>query len=625
MSKAKKILGGEGSSSLMKIQLATNHAFKFRPEFAADIDAESQQKQLQKLQLWIQKLPVTNPPVYVAKLMGAVSRAEVLFHINVPQNNGAGFYYAKIAEAEPGTENVEPTAVYEFNFEAVSSISETGQTNLLASLENLPNELKDLKDVSVSLKAAEKPSTPDVALWKLIRATTGAMKFKQYAAFIDAICGTGEVDNEVNGNHAKLGNLARRRFLPFNDTDSYRTIKVLTEYFLLANCAVNITMDQLPGYAQEFGLDEAGKPLFTLPFLDVIRKRFPELPVKPKDIGDVLRVFTDEKGVTPSARSQMRTCYGVLQDKLTSPCFIELIWSYWHEEAMLAQAMKAISLRFQNKQNEDKVRRGEKDPLANMAIAPLLPLNNMMWGFVQDEQHRLSVPRRAYEYDHHYGITLRGKAVPTVVGADSRSNFLEAFHTLLHRCTSFYKQDDDLTVNADGFPLLNSLRELHFILSEGMHNQYGDLPFTARAEMLMQQWMLARPEFRQFLPTRTMIAYPEPWMGPLAAMNNLQGWTTNSPVNFNFLAEYGENLLLTVRFGDWQNPSLNAVHAANWAREWRSEVQGYMHAYRTVTGIDLTIANPQTGKIDTQQPSVHLQRRLKAAGNGNGNGVLAEF
>ena len=55
---------------------------------------------------------------------------------------------------------------------------------------------------------------------------------------------------------------------------------------------------------------------------------------------------------------------------------------------------------------------------------------------------------------------------------------------------------------ADPFPVLNALQEMHLLLAEGAHNQFGDLPWTARHEMLMQQWLLARPEFREFLPQR---------------------------------------------------------------------------------------------------------------------------
>ena len=49
-----------------------------------------------------------------------------------------------------------------------------------------------------------------------------------------------------------------------------------------------------------------------------------------------------------------------------------------------------------------------------LEIGYLRPLNNLLWGYLQDEQHRLSLVRRAYEYDHHYGLALQGKAVPAL-------------------------------------------------------------------------------------------------------------------------------------------------------------------------------------------------------------------
>ncbi len=235
-------------------------------------------------------------------------------------------------------------------------------------------------------------------------------------------------------------------------------------------------------------------------------------------------------------------CFGILRHKLTEPCLLELIWSYWHEEGMLVQTVNTIARRFQNVRGRTAL-----DPLANLEIDPLRPLNNLFWGYIQDEQHRLSVVRRGYEYDHHYGLRLYGKAVPELRPADSRSKFLEAFHNLLHLCLPFYKQDDDTTVVADGFPMLNALKELHLIMSEGAHNQFGDLPSTARIEMLMQQWILARPEFREFQPTRIMVAYPEPWMDRVDAMKKLQGWTDVSVLHFRNLGMFGEQVLLSVR------------------------------------------------------------------------------
>jgi hypothetical protein len=281
---------------------------------------------------------------------------------------------------------------------------------------------------------------------------------------------------------------------------------------------------------------------------------------------------------------------------------------------MQVQTINAIALRFQNQRGPL-----DPDPLAALEIDPLRPLNNLFWGYVQDEEHRLTLLRRAYEYDHHYGLTILGKAVPQLRPADSRSKFLEAFHNLLNLTQLFYRDDDDTTVKADAFPLLNGLKEVHLLLTEGQHNQYGDLPWTARQEMLMQQWLLARPEMREFLPGRVMVAYPEPWMDRVDAMKRLQGWTDTSVVHFRDLGVFGERILLSIRFGDW-NDVINSNQAANWARYWRPEIQGYIHAYRAATGVDLTLE-----PVDATMPAVLLRRRMadQLRQLGDGRGALA--
>jgi len=295
-------------------------------------------------------------------------------------------------------------------------------------------------------------------------------------------------------------------------------------------------------------------------------------------------------------------------EKLFMPCLIELIWSYWHEQGMLVQTMNAITRRFQNVRGP-----ADRDPLAMMELDPLRPLNNLLWGMLQDEQHLLTVVRRAYEYDHHYGLTLEGKAIPSMRTADSRSNFLQAFHHLLQLAAAFYKQDNDTTVIADAYPLLTSLRNLHMILSEGAHNQYGDLPTTARIEMLMQQWMLARPEFREALPTRTMVAYPEPWMDRVDAMKRLQGWGETNVMHFRDLGVYGEQILLSVRFSRWSEIA-DAELAAVWARFFKNQIQGYIQAYHTATGVDLAadLTAAQQRELITMQPSKLLSQHVKS-------------
>lgn len=298
-------------------------------------------------------------------------------------------------------------------------------------------------------------------------------------------------------------------------------------------------------------------------------------------------------------------CTGVLLCKLQCPPMLELIWSYWMEQGMLVQGLNAVSLRFQNR------RLGDRDPLSRFDITPLRPLNNWLWGYIQNEPDRLSVVRRAYEYDHHYGLRLNGRAVPALQAADSRTRFLDAFHRLLREAARFYRLSSDTTLNADAFPLLNSLKELHLLLAEGMHNQFGDLPTTARAEMLVQQWLLARPEMRDFLGGRPSVPYPAAWMPHMDTLRQFYGWADTSIRNYRDLAVYGEELLLSVRWLPWSTVNSGSV-AAIWAAFWRPEIQSYIHSYREVTGVDLgteDVRLTEGGLITTQPSDLILRRR----------------
>lgn len=514
----------------------------------------------------------------------------------------------------------------------VETAARTVGTNIDTAVNNLTDVMRT--GVSVSLQRTTVKRTSDIALWFIIRQSANAISFENYSDFLNVVfCEVDETKGQTSpplfsppssppGFYAKqrevYGKLRSRRFLPFNDTDAYRLLKVATEAFLLVNSGVPLTSDfdfndsprlKESGFTvkdmDDFWEDYLGKsngtPNLMIPYLTRIRSNLRNEELKSQ-------IFIDEGIDIDEAEAEK--CVGILRRKLLSPFLFELIWSYWQEEGMLVQTINAITRRFQNVRSPG----GAKDPLANLEIDTLRPLSNLLWGYIQDEQHRLSLIRRVYEYDHHYGITLKGKAVPKIHPADSRSKFLEAFHHLLHISSMFFKQDDDTTVIADGFPLLNGLKEVHLILSQGAHNQFGDLPSTARQEMLIQQWILARPEFREFLPTRLAVAYPEPWMYRVEAMKNLQGWNDTSIIHFHNLAVFGEQLLLSIRYGDWGSV-IDSAQAGNWARHWRPEIQGYIHAYRAVTGVDLS-SFTSSDRIDSTPPSVHLFNRYKAQTRG---------
>lgn len=283
------------------------------------------------------------------------------------------------------------------------------------------------------------------------------------------------------------------------------------------------------------------------------------------------------------------------------PC-IELIWNYFQEEGMLVQSLNVILARFQNRRLGP-----DYDPLGRFDVTPLLPLRNLLWGWAEDELNRLTLRRRAAEYEYEYGLTLIGKAVPpTTTLVERRSGFLATFHQILHQALAYYKEADDLTVQADPFPLFQSLRDCHVVLSQGSHNQYGEMAVAARVEFLLMQHILAQPQMREFLGGRPMTPYPEPWMDRVDTMKSIQGWTDTSVMHFHDLATVGERLVLSIRLGNWASPSVGGPEAGAWADAFRSDIQRYVAAYRTATGVDLA-QGP-----DATMPSTLLARRLRS-------------
>jgi hypothetical protein len=466
-------------------------------------------------------------------------------------------------------------------------------------------------DSRVTLQRTFAGPTSDRALWPAIRNRTAAIGFDRYKRFIDCIfCDREMPENLPDYMGGRCVDPGVTLQLNIHGPYAYSILKFATQLFLTLESGVVI---------RDTSTTAAGRP----PIFDILKERIRvnDFSLTVQQLETQLQRYLGPTERLPYLNRILTNlitldgqnidevipyCLGVLQYRLTSPSLIELIWSYWHEEGMLVQTMNAIARRFQN-------RRGSpNDPLGELEFDPLRPLNNVIWGFIQDEHNRLTVPRRAHEYQHHYGLSLIGTAVSDLNPADSRSKFIEAFHNLLSCAARFFQADSDTTVIADAFPLLNALKEVHLILAEGAHNQFGDLTWTARAEMLTIQWMLARPEMKEFLRGRYMVPYQEEWMGAVDSMKKLQGWTDTTITHFYELAVTGERILLSIRYGDWSDIENIEDQAKNWARSWKPELQRYIHAYRTATGVDLAAEVIDTRDAATRylQPSVLLQRRL---------------
>jgi hypothetical protein len=440
----------------------------------------------------------------------------------------------------------------------------------------LPPVAPEVPQTTVALVSPGPPASEDAILWFFINQITGRLRFDEFHEFVRPRL-TGDNGPEWYG------------------TDAYRRLREASFEFVGRAADPLEAVEEsrrtirdelsegtvLQGLARSYVSSERGD--LARPFL-----RF-DAPVR-----------TEAPPQDEDRLATVRRALAGRQFPLPNVPFVELIWNYWHEEGMLVQTLNHILARFQNRRTGTG-----HDALARFDLNPLLPLRNLLWGFAEDEVGRLTVRRRAAEYEYQYGLRLLGRAVPpaaTVV--ERRTQFLEAFHGLLNASHAFFKERDDKTVDADAFPLLSSLREVHLVLSRGAHNQFADLPLTARAEMLTMQWILGQPEMREFLGGPTMVPYEEPWMDRVDTMKTLQGWAEASITHFFELATHGEQIVLSVRHGRWNESGRTREDAANWALTWRNEIQRYLHAYRTVTGVDLT-----TG-IDATMPSVLLARRL---------------
>lgn len=479
----------------------------------------------------------------------------------------------------------------------------------------------------MTLRRAGEVNTATSELWMGIAAHTDAISYESYEMFIeDLLCNreptsyrdkqekeargdsdAGQANRERDRMFRRIKNL---RHLPGGEL--YELLRTATEAFLLIHAGVYPPV----GANTVKAVGAADKDGTVADDYDRLNTgiRVDELEAKlAAYLGNSRNNYLKAIAGQGAASSTVRYSPFCENEGLfvTQPLLLELIWNYWMEEGMLTQTTAAITRRFQNVHRSGP----GPDPLAELELHPLRGLSGFLWGYLRDESQRLTVARRAYEYSHQYGLTLWGRAVPQVRAADPRPRFLEAFHNLLRQAARFYREDSDTTVIADAFPVLNSIREVHLVLAEGAHNQFRDLPWTARVEMLMQQWLLARPEMREFLRGRQMVPYPEGWMGSVDAMKRLQGWGDTSVIHFRDLARFGERLLLSIRYGNWTEIT-SQDHAVAWLRYWKEEVQGYIHSYFTATGVNLSDdAVEVSNRADVRyvQPSYHLRNRLLAS------------
>jgi hypothetical protein len=441
--------------------------------------------------------------------------------------------------------------------------------------------------ISVTLDRSPAHPTLDQSLWTAILERTHAVSFRPYREFLHRVF---ELDE-----HSDLREAARSvsRRTELGSVGAYQLLKYVTEAFLLTHCGVYLDHH---GHDHQDDRDNA-RHLGEDHSREEMERRLREYLGEPPRLPYLRRVID---AAFPHFERDARGDDRLLFAGIEHPLLIELFYEYWLEQGMVMQTIEAVSRRFQNIRGT-----GERDALANLEIDPLRPLNNILYAWDRAKPDRLSVQQRELEYLYGYGLQLSARGNSRIRAAEVRSNFLDAFHNLLYRTTVFYKEDSQTTVISDAFPVLNALKEVHLVLSQGAHNSFFGTTFQARVETLMMQFMLARPEMRDFLQSRVMVTYEAAWMPQVDSMKTLQGWDDLSVTSYYDLAVYGEQLLLSIRFGDWAAVD-HEDSAKHWARTFKRIVLGFINAYRAVTGIDLTNQNA----IDTAIPASYPPQRL---------------
>ena len=91
-------------------------------------------------------------------------------------------------------------------------------------------------------------------------------------------------------------------------------------------------------------------------------------------------------------------------------------------------------------------------------------------------------------------------------------------------------------------------------------------------------------------------------------------------------AIFGEQILLSIRYGDWSDVTNRNAGRELGDASGAPEIQWYINSYESVTGVDVS-----SGPIDTQtagqararflQPAVHLNQRLAQQRSARGLGT----
>lgn len=189
----------------------------------------------------------------------------------------------------------------------------------------------------VALERPQRQRPGDVnPLWPTIRQRTAAIGFESYRDFERGSLPTGDVDDpcqkDIAGSVTRLRNMHGRLHEHMTGVGAYQLLKTATEAFLLMECGVFLRQ------AAIVPADEARRTGVFMSAADLTEK-LAEFLGNGESALPYLRHIADT-ALSDSDHVNSPFCEGILDSTViacSGPCLLELIWSYWLEEAMLVQ------------------------------------------------------------------------------------------------------------------------------------------------------------------------------------------------------------------------------------------------------------------------------------------------
>lgn len=364
----------------------------------------------------------------------------------------------------------------------------------------------------------------------------------------------------------------------------------------------NITTGQLMLDLKDHLQQIVGSDGLTLPYLN----------------GVIERVVSNLVNITASSRTNCPT-WSFIKHRLESPPMYDLIWNYWMSLAGLTETMNAVVDCYRRKSNERTAL------LSDVRFDLLRPIGNLLSGYARDTEIPITHEEYLVELQAQYGLVLPEHAGLDIQPTQTDTSFLGALHNVIGGSGKLLRDRLNKTLSIDTHSLGRTLGNMNVRLAMGAHNQLWEVTRRIRRDMLVQQWILSRPEVTEFLRVPAMVDMKEGWMSALAAYRdrkNQQSWSTARSGNygnvsgnssqsalvvqqFHRLACKSEIMVLGARWGGWSDEDLVGKSAEGWLNEVQHDIKDYISDYREVTrlvNLDVETADPQALALREMQP-----------------------